>query len=118
MGSKPKSQLGFIDFIIRPSFEALQEHLSSIGTSILPLVEDNYEFWQQQLQKEEEKDEDDNNLSPSIKNSNSNKDTTVVDDHRNIKNKLSSSSSSLSLLSSSSFKNLHQDTLDKKEFLQ
>jgi len=57
--SRSDSQMGFINFIIRPSFEVLQQHLPYIGTTILPLIEMNYEFWraemqQQQLLQEEE----------------------------------------------------------------
>jgi len=79
--SRPQSQMGFISFIIRPSFEALQEHLSSIGTTVLPLVQANYEFWEQKHKEEKEKKNKNmnNKISLSIKEQ-PNGETTVAAD--------------------------------------
>jgi len=52
--SRPNSQMGFIDFIIRPAFEVLQQYFKSIGTKALPFIEENYEFWKFELQQEKE----------------------------------------------------------------
>lgn len=50
--SRPDSQIGFINYIIRPSFEILKDHLPLLGTVVLPLVEGNFHFWQLELEVE------------------------------------------------------------------
>jgi len=45
--SPSKSQVGFIDSIVRPSLQVLQRHLPSITTIILPLLEINYKHWEE-----------------------------------------------------------------------
>jgi len=55
--SRPESQIGFIGYIIRPSFEILKKHLPLIGIVILPLVEENYQYWKLELRREKERKE-------------------------------------------------------------
>merc|ERR1712176_363053 len=55
--SRPESQIGFISYIIRPSFEILKKHLPLIGIVILPLVEENYQYWKLELRREKERKE-------------------------------------------------------------
>mmetsp|Transcript_5472 Transcript_5472/g.6363 ORF Transcript_5472/g.6363 Transcript_5472/m.6363 type:complete len:628 (+) Transcript_5472:48-1931(+) len=63
--SRADSQMGFISFVIRPSFEALQRHLPYTTDVILPLIKNNYEFWESQKNTEEEKS---NNKNKTKKN--------------------------------------------------
>mmetsp|Transcript_13199 Transcript_13199/g.15117 ORF Transcript_13199/g.15117 Transcript_13199/m.15117 type:complete len:669 (+) Transcript_13199:63-2069(+) len=49
--SRPDSQMGFINYIIRPSFELLQEHMPYMDTIVLPVLESNYQFWQTELEQ-------------------------------------------------------------------
>jgi len=50
--SRPDSQMGFINYIIRPSFELLGLHMPPhMETVVLPLVESNYKFWQTELEQ-------------------------------------------------------------------
>mmetsp|Transcript_35845 Transcript_35845/g.40878 ORF Transcript_35845/g.40878 Transcript_35845/m.40878 type:complete len:429 (-) Transcript_35845:194-1480(-) len=61
--SRPESQLGFIEFIIKPSFKVLSKQLPQITTQIMPIIEKNYQFWQEESEKEKKKDEKQQPLS-------------------------------------------------------
>jgi len=52
--SRADSQMGFINFVIRPSFEVLQRHLPYTA-EFLPLIQKNYKFWELEKKTEEEK---------------------------------------------------------------
>lgn len=44
--SRPGSQVGFIDFIVRPTFEIVAQLLPKAEEMTLPIIEKNYEYWQ------------------------------------------------------------------------
>jgi len=50
--SRSDSQMGFINYIVRPSFQVLQHHLPRIGTIIIPLIEANYKLWKTESHQE------------------------------------------------------------------
>jgi len=52
--SRPDSQLGFIEYIIRPSFRALEKHSPFISTDVIPIIDANYKYWLEEKAKEEE----------------------------------------------------------------
>lgn len=49
--SRPESQKGFIEFIIKPTFEILVGIMPSIGTKIIPVLNANLAFWNSQIPK-------------------------------------------------------------------
>jgi len=60
--SRAKSQLGFIDFIIKPTFECMGKYLPQINEEVMPNIEKNYNFWRVELGKEEEDKEEEDKL--------------------------------------------------------
>mmetsp|Transcript_4361 Transcript_4361/g.6768 ORF Transcript_4361/g.6768 Transcript_4361/m.6768 type:complete len:109 (-) Transcript_4361:448-774(-) len=49
---KAASQKGFIDYIIRPSFEVLEKYVPEIGNVVMPIIDDNSSFWQKQVEED------------------------------------------------------------------
>ncbi|CAJ1927365.1 unnamed protein product [Cylindrotheca closterium] len=47
--SRPESQKGFIEFIIKPTFELLVGVMPSIGSKIIPILVSNLAFWNSQI---------------------------------------------------------------------
>lgn len=47
--SRPESQSGFIEFIIKPTFEVLVGVLPQIGAKIIPVLDTNLAFWNSQI---------------------------------------------------------------------
>jgi len=55
--SKEKSQIGFIKFIVLPSYELLGELIPRVATEVVPRIRENLKYWQEQDRiKTEEKD--------------------------------------------------------------
>jgi len=54
--SRPDSQIGFINYIIRPSFQLLATKTpgSIFRDEVIPLVESNYSFWEEDLKRVKE----------------------------------------------------------------
>ena len=50
---KSESQLGFIRFIVRPSFVLLSDLMPRVVDEVLPCLEDNLRYWDEQKLKEE-----------------------------------------------------------------
>mmetsp|Transcript_4363 Transcript_4363/g.6771 ORF Transcript_4363/g.6771 Transcript_4363/m.6771 type:complete len:248 (-) Transcript_4363:30-773(-) len=48
---KAASQKGFIDYIIRPSFEVLEKYVPEIGNVVMPVINENSSFWDKELEK-------------------------------------------------------------------
>jgi hypothetical protein len=46
--SRPKSQIGFIEFVIHPAYEALGIMLPQIKKEVLPIVSNNLSYWKGQ----------------------------------------------------------------------
>mmetsp|Transcript_22965 Transcript_22965/g.63705 ORF Transcript_22965/g.63705 Transcript_22965/m.63705 type:complete len:541 (-) Transcript_22965:79-1701(-) len=46
--SRPSSQIGFIKFIILPTFQLLGQLIPRVSTEIIPKINDNLKFWQEQ----------------------------------------------------------------------
>jgi len=44
----PDSQIGFIDYVIKPSFEVLALAIPTIGEHTLPVIENNLKYWNEQ----------------------------------------------------------------------
>jgi len=49
--SRPESQSGFVEFIIKPTFEVLVGIMPKIGEKIIPILDDNLAYWNSQLPK-------------------------------------------------------------------
>mmetsp|Transcript_19713 Transcript_19713/g.29254 ORF Transcript_19713/g.29254 Transcript_19713/m.29254 type:complete len:445 (+) Transcript_19713:154-1488(+) len=50
------SQSNFIQYVVRPSFELLGGYIPTVGTHILPIIDENAKYWQFEIAKEQ-KDE-------------------------------------------------------------
>ena len=50
---KPDSQIGFINFVVKPAYEVLAEVLPAAGEKIMPLLEANLRYWKEQKELEE-----------------------------------------------------------------
>ena len=51
----PHSQVGFIEFVIKPAFEVLGSIVTSVEERVLPIIESNLQHWQSEQQKFEQK---------------------------------------------------------------
>merc|ERR1711862_81474 len=47
--SIPGSQVGFIQYVVKPSFEVLALAIPSIGKLTLPVIEDNLNYWNEKM---------------------------------------------------------------------
>jgi hypothetical protein len=54
---KSDSQMGFIKFIVRPSFVLLSDLMPRVVDEILPVLEENLKYWEDQKAQDEEKKE-------------------------------------------------------------
>ena len=52
---RPQSQIGFIKFVILPTFKVLAEFLPQVDEQILPLINENLSFWENEKKLEDEK---------------------------------------------------------------
>jgi len=50
---KPDSQIGFINFVVKPSYVVLAEVIPAVGEHILPVIERNLLYWDGQKEREE-----------------------------------------------------------------
>mmetsp|Transcript_20747 Transcript_20747/g.31465 ORF Transcript_20747/g.31465 Transcript_20747/m.31465 type:complete len:161 (+) Transcript_20747:44-526(+) len=50
---KPESQIGFINFVVKPSYVVLAEVIPAVGEHILPVIERNLLYWDGQKGREE-----------------------------------------------------------------
>ena len=49
--SRSESQHGFIQFIVKPAFQVLEEIMPKIKTEIIPILDTNLAFWESQLEQ-------------------------------------------------------------------
>jgi len=52
--SKPESQIGFIKYIILPTFELLGTCIPNVKEQIVPIIQDNLQYWIEQKELEED----------------------------------------------------------------
>ena len=45
---RPDSQIGFINFVVKPSYEVLAGVVTSVGRNVLPVIESNLEYWKKE----------------------------------------------------------------------
>lgn len=45
---KPDSQIGFIKFVVKPAYEVLGDILPAVKYNVLPVIEDNLQYWEGQ----------------------------------------------------------------------
>ena len=45
---RPDSQIGFINFVVKPSYEVLAGVVPSVGRNVLPVIESNLEYWKKE----------------------------------------------------------------------
>mmetsp|Transcript_29285 Transcript_29285/g.61032 ORF Transcript_29285/g.61032 Transcript_29285/m.61032 type:complete len:496 (+) Transcript_29285:405-1892(+) len=45
---KPESQIGFINFVVKPAYEVLAGIIPMVGENILPIIENNLMYWEDQ----------------------------------------------------------------------
>lgn len=50
---KPESQIGFINFVVKPAYEVLAGIIPNAGSIVLPVIEDNLVYWESQKEEEE-----------------------------------------------------------------
>mmetsp|Transcript_2323 Transcript_2323/g.4941 ORF Transcript_2323/g.4941 Transcript_2323/m.4941 type:complete len:1585 (+) Transcript_2323:305-5059(+) len=50
---KPDSQIGFINFVVKPAYEVLADIIPAVGENILPVIESNLMYWEDQKGREE-----------------------------------------------------------------
>lgn len=43
---KPESQIGFINFVVKPAYEVLADIVPSVGMTVLPVIENNLIYWE------------------------------------------------------------------------
>lgn len=49
---RPDSQIGFINFVVKPSYEVLAGVISAVGGNILPIIESNIVYWEKEKEQE------------------------------------------------------------------
>lgn len=42
---RPDSQIGFINFVVKPAYEVLAGVIPAVGVNVLPVIESNLEYW-------------------------------------------------------------------------
>ena len=50
---RPDSQIGFIKFVVKPAFEVLGDIIPAVKESILPIIDNNLQYWEEQKQTEQ-----------------------------------------------------------------
>lgn len=45
---KPESQIGFINFVVKPAYEVLASIFPAVGETVLPVIESNLMYWEGQ----------------------------------------------------------------------
>ena len=50
---KPDSQIGFIKFVVWPAYEVLGEIIPAVKDNVLPVIQNNLEYWERQKKAEE-----------------------------------------------------------------
>lgn len=45
---KPESQIGFINFVVKPAYEVLASIFPAAGETVLPVIESNLMYWEGQ----------------------------------------------------------------------
>ena len=50
---RPDSQIGFIKFVVKPAYEVLGDILPAVKESILPIIDNNLQYWEEQKQTEQ-----------------------------------------------------------------
>ncbi|KAL7538534.1 hypothetical protein ACHAXR_008628 [Thalassiosira sp. AJA248-18] len=53
---KSDSQVGFIKFVVQPSFVIMSDLIPKVGDEVLPVIEDNLRYWEEQKAKETKED--------------------------------------------------------------
>ena len=56
---KPDSQIGFINFVVKPAYEVLADVIPGVSEIILPVIESNLRYWQNEKVMEESIKDDD-----------------------------------------------------------
>lgn len=51
--NKPESQIGFINYVVKPTYEVLAGIIPAVGENILPVIENNLMYWENQKGGEE-----------------------------------------------------------------
>lgn len=46
--NRPDSQIGFITYVILPTFELVGKLIPDVATQIVPIIQSNLQYWQQQ----------------------------------------------------------------------
>ena len=50
---RPDSQIGFINFVVKPAYEVLADVIPNVRETILPVIESNLSYWNEQKDSEE-----------------------------------------------------------------
>ena len=45
---EPESQIGFINFVVKPAFMLLADIIPEVGKNVLPVIESNLAYWEDQ----------------------------------------------------------------------
>ena len=45
---RPDSQIGFINFVVKPAYEVLADVIPNVRETILPVIESNLSYWNEQ----------------------------------------------------------------------
>ena len=61
---RPDSQIGFINFVVKPAYEVLAGVIPAVGKNVLPVIESNLEYWKKEkdLDANVENDDADENV--------------------------------------------------------
>lgn len=50
---RPDSQIGFINFVVKPAYEVLADVIPNVRETVLPVIESNLSYWNEQKDSEE-----------------------------------------------------------------
>ena len=50
---KPDSQIGFINFVVKPAYVVLADIIPAVGENILHVIQNNLMYWEDQKGREE-----------------------------------------------------------------
>jgi hypothetical protein len=50
---RPDSQVGFIKFVVRPAYEVLGEIIPGVNQHVLPVIESNLVYWDEEKKLDE-----------------------------------------------------------------
>ena len=45
---EPESQIGFINFVVKPAFMLLADIIPEVGNNVVPVIESNLAYWEDQ----------------------------------------------------------------------